>query len=525
MVKLDEEWEEIEKERESNLRIEVMSGNLVYVMYTSGSTGKPKGVGVSHGALSNFVETMRERPGFAGEDVLLAVTTLSFDIAGLELYLPLTCGGQVRLASRELSRDGVRLGEEMERGSTVMQATPATWRMLVEAGWQGKRELKILCGGEAWGVDLARELGARGSELWNMYGATETTIWSLVERVETGAEKITIGRAIGNTQVYVLGREMEAVPVGVAGELYLGGAGVARGYLRRAELTAEKFIPHPFNQGEGERLCRTGDVVRYTGDGTLEFIGRVDQQVKLRGFRIEIGEIESALAAHEAVQQAIVMAREDEPGDKRLVAYVLQTARTAEQAPSQALESTHWQQVWQQVYESAADESVPPDFNLAGWNSSYTSQPIPADEMRIWLDETVARLKQLHAPRILEIGCGTGLIVARLAPDCESYVGMDFSESALGHVAQLIHRRKDLGHVVLQKGMAHELSFLPDDSVDLVVLNSVIQYFPSFDYLMQVLSEAIRVTRQTGHIFIGDVRNYSLLEEYHTSVQLHKGST
>src|SRR5262249_43447833 len=168
-------------------------------------------------------------------------------------------------------------------------------------------------------------------------------------------------------------------------------------------------------------------------------------------------------------------------------AYVLQTAKTTEQA-SQTLDSMHWQQVWQQVYEAAADESVPPDFNLAGWNSSYTSEPIPADEMRIWLDETVARLRQLQPERVLEIGCGTGLILTRLAPDCESYAGIDFSESALSHVGQLIKCRKDLGHVVLQTGMAHELSFVPDDSVDLVVLNSVIQYFPNLYYLIQVLS-------------------------------------
>ena len=203
MVKLDEERAKIEKERESNLGIQVNAENLAYVIYTSGSTGKPKGVGVGHGALTNFLETMKEYPGFGREDVLLAVTTLSFDIAGLELYLPLSSGGGVRLLSGELSRDGVRLGEEIERGITVMQATPATWRMLVETGWKGKEGLKILCGGEALDVELARGLAERGGELWNMYGPTETTIWSLVERVEVGAEKITIGRPIGNTQVYV----------------------------------------------------------------------------------------------------------------------------------------------------------------------------------------------------------------------------------------------------------------------------------------------------------------------------------
>ena len=244
-VKLDEEWDRIEQESEKNLATDSDRENLAYVIYTSGSTGKPKGVGVSHGALTNFLEAMRERPGFAGEDVLLAVTTLSFDIAGLELYLPLTGGGQVRVASRELSRDGEGLGKEIERGVTVMQATPATWRMLVEAGWKGKEGLKILCGGEALGEDLGRELAERGVELWNMYGPTETTIWSMVERVEASGEKIGIGRPIGNTQVYVLGAEMEAVPVGVVGELYIGGQGVGARVHESGGADGGEIHPQP----------------------------------------------------------------------------------------------------------------------------------------------------------------------------------------------------------------------------------------------------------------------------------------
>jgi amino acid adenylation domain-containing protein len=300
--------------------------DLAYIIYTSGSTGRPKGVQIPHRALVNFLTTMAARPGFEADDVLVAVTTLSFDIAGLELYLPLTRGGKVVLASRETASDPRALADLIEQSkATVVQATPTTWRMLVDAGWPGRAGLKELCGGEALPRALAEQLLERGVELWNMYGPTETTIWSTVRAVTNVDEPLSIGRPIGNTTLYILDERLQPVPVGVAGELFIGGHGLARGYFKRPELTAERFLAHPFDSTPGARVYRTGDLARYLPDGNVEFLGRLDYQVKVRGFRIELGEIEYALARHPGVSAAVATTREDSPGDIRLVGYVVPT--------------------------------------------------------------------------------------------------------------------------------------------------------------------------------------------------------
>ena len=295
-----------------------------YVIYTSGSTGKPKGVAVPHGALANFLASMAREPGLQAGDVLAAVTTISFDIAALELYLPLVVGARVDIIPRETAVDGPALAQRLaETGATVLQATPATWRLLIEADWRPTSGFKALCGGEGLPRDLADALLERVSELWNLYGPTETTVWSTTERVLPGTGPVSIGRPIANTQVHVLDRHGQPLPAGLPGELWIGGAGVALGYHRRPELTAERFVPDPFAPSGGGRLYRTGDLGRWRHDGRLEHLGRLDHQVKVRGFRIELGEIEVALQAHEQVQQAVVVAREAAPGDLRLVAYVL----------------------------------------------------------------------------------------------------------------------------------------------------------------------------------------------------------
>ncbi|HCB01661.1 MAG TPA: hypothetical protein DEP19_04700 [Anaerolineae bacterium] len=302
------------------------SENLAYILYTSGSTGKPKGVMIPHQALVNFLVSMQKEPGLTSDDTLLAVTTLSFDIAGLELYLPLITGAKVVIADKETAFDPNLLMKEIERcNATLMQATPATWRMLIEGGWKGKENLKILSGGEALPNDLADQLLQRGSELWNLYGPTETTIWSTVYHVQNSRQDISgsvsIGKPIANTQIYILDANLRQVPIGVIGDLYIGGDGLSRGYLNRAELTAEKFIANPFNLSS--LIYKTGDLARYLSDGNIEFLGRSDQQVKVRGYRIETGEIEVALAEHPSVQQAVVVARKDNASDATLVAYVV----------------------------------------------------------------------------------------------------------------------------------------------------------------------------------------------------------
>lgn len=295
--------------------------HLVYVLFTSGSTGQPKGVEIEHRALVNFLRAMQQEPGITSRDVLIALTPLSFDIAGLELYLPLLTGAKIILANRQQAMDGAWLQRELDQGVvTMLQATPATWRMILQFGWKGGRGVKVLCGGEALPRELAQELLARAGSLWNVYGPTETTIWSTLERVRNSERTVSLGRPIANTQVYVLDSNLEPVPVGIPGELYIGGTGLARGYRGQPQLTAERFLKNPFRPGE--RLYRTGDQVKWLPDGRLDYVGRIDHQVKLRGFRIELGEIESVLANDPTVKQAVVVVREDVPGDKRLVAYV-----------------------------------------------------------------------------------------------------------------------------------------------------------------------------------------------------------
>jgi amino acid adenylation domain-containing protein len=334
VVDLEAEADAIAAESRANVQSSVSGQSLAYVIYTSGSTGQPKAVEIPQAAVVNFLTSMQKRPGLSATDRILAVTTLSFDIAALEVYLPLTVGGSVELVSRAEAADGQYLKAKLESGQiTTMQATPATWRLLVEAGWEGKQRLKILCGGEALPRELANELQRRASAVWNMYGPTETTIWSAVGRLAETEGPVLLGEPIANTRLYVLDDALQLVPIGVAGELYIGGEGLARGYHGRAALTAERFVPDPYARAAGARMYRTGDLVRRQADGRLEFLGRLDHQVKIRGFRIETGEIESLLRQHPAVRDTVVVIREDS-GEKRLVAYVLfqpnETVATAE---------------------------------------------------------------------------------------------------------------------------------------------------------------------------------------------------
>ncbi len=321
---LDREQKRITQEVDHNLPPTATSQDLAYILYTSGSTGQPKGVEIPHRALVNFLCSMRQEPGCSAQDVMISVTTLSFDIAGLELYVPLLVGARVEIVSRAVAMDGWKLRTLCEAvRPTIMQATPATWRLLIEAGWLGSDKLTVLCGGEALPPDLAAALLDRSGALWNMYGPTETTIWSAIERIERADQEITIGRPIANTEMYILDQFLQPVPVGVSGELYIGGHGLARGYCRRPELTKERFVPHPFSTEPHARLYRTGDLVRYRPDGHIVHLGRLDHQVKIRGFRIELGEIEAVLSRHPAVRQAVVTAREDQQGLKQLAAYLV----------------------------------------------------------------------------------------------------------------------------------------------------------------------------------------------------------
>ncbi len=316
------------KKRSTKLRVHTAKpDDLAYIIYTSGSTGKPKGVQIHHQAVVNFLCSMRQSLGIRSDDTFLAVTTLSFDIAVLELLLPLTVGARVVIASSKVVADGALLADALtDSQTTFMQATPAGWRSLLEAGWQGKDDLKILCGGEALTNDLAEHLQKRGAQLWNLYGPTETTIWSTVYQVTSNVNSgvsntVPIGRPIANTQIYILDANLQPVPIGVIGDLYIGGEGVSRGYLNHPELTSERFLRNPFNSSSV--IYKTGDIARHLADGNIEFFGRSDQQVKVRGFRIETAEVEAALAQHPAVRQVAVTAWRERSSNASLVAYLV----------------------------------------------------------------------------------------------------------------------------------------------------------------------------------------------------------
>ncbi len=369
---------------------EPRSSDLAYVIYTSGSTGRPKGVEIPHRSVVNFLSSMRRRPGITPDDSLLAVTTLSFDIAVLELFLPLVSGARVIIASREEALDGSRLRELLRaRSPTVMQATPATWAMLLDAGWPGSPQLRILCGGEELAPDLARKLLGMCGDLWNMYGPTETTVWSSVERVESVDGSIPLGKPIANTNLFILDEDLQPVPIGVPGELYIGGDGVARGYANRHDLTAERFVRNPLGDDPGSRLYRTGDLARYRPNGELQFLGRLDHQVKIRGYRIELGEIEETLRRHPATAEVVVLAREDAPGDKRLAAYL--TSRNAEPPTTRQLR--------EHLRERLPDYMVPSYFVIL-------------DRFPLTANGKIARQK-LPKPDLDAAGSGTACVASR----------------------------------------------------------------------------------------------------------------
>ncbi|MGI8504145.1 MAG: amino acid adenylation domain-containing protein, partial [Hassallia sp.] len=327
IICLDTDTESSTQHGKNNLLNQATPDNLAYLIYTSGSTGKPKGVQVPHRGVVNFLNSLLVSVGMTQQDILLSVTTITFDIAALELFLPLLVGARTVVVSREVASDGVQLAASIAKyGTTLMQATPATWRMLLAVGWLGSKQLKILCGGEALPQELALELQQRCACLWNVYGPTETTIWSTIYQVNQLSDRLTnvpIGRPIANTQIYILDKHLHPVPVGVIGELYIGGEGVTKGYLNRPELTKERFIPNLFSNVPEARLYKTGDLARYCPDGNIEFQGRSDYQVKIRGFRIELGEIEAVLSQHPTVSAAVVVAWKDKLGVQRLVGYVV----------------------------------------------------------------------------------------------------------------------------------------------------------------------------------------------------------
>ena len=490
--------------------------DLAYVIYTSGSTGRPKGVEVTHGALLNLVCWHRETYDLDPADRTTQVAAMGFDACAWELWPTLAAGASLHLAPEEIR--GVP--DEMwrwlaDREITVtFVPTPLAELMFKERLPEDLKLRALLTGGDRLRFGLERPLPFR---VVNHYGPTESAVVSTFG--EVGIESPPpIGRPIANLRLYVLDGSQQPVPVGVPGELYVAGRSLARGYLGQPKMTAERFVHDPFSDQPAELMYRTGDLVRYRPDGAVDFLGRVDHQVQIRGHRVELSEIESVLHEHRMVAEAIVIVDEQDDGRADLVAYI----RPELDELSDEEEDGHVEQ-WRELYDETygVDEDKDPTFNIVGWNSSYTGEPIPSEEMREWVDQSVERILAKHPRNVLEIGCGTGLLLFPVAPHCERYVGVDFSKVALDHIARFrdahIPESTDLNLVV---GAAHELDVLPSSRFDGVVLNSVAQYFPDVDYLHRVLEGAIERVAAGGFVYVGDMRNLRLLDAYHASVQL-----
>jgi len=503
----------------------LLPSHPAYIIYTSGSTGAPKGVVIHQGALLAFFRSIARRIVFHPGDRHLAITSIAFDISILELLLPLFSGARVVIATDAEAQDPRKLADLAAQADvTSMQATPSFWKMMIAHDAGMLERLRVMTGGEALTHRLANELLTATPIVWNLYGPTEATIWATLQRLKDSdlsrpeGDTIGIGIPLDVVRVYVLDATLKPVPVGAAGELYIAGPTVALGYLNRPGVTAERFVADPFG-APGARMYRTGDLACWRADGSLSFLGRADHQIKIRGHRIEPGEIEMRLSSHPDVREAVVVAR-DQDGDSQLVAYVIPRGDYVTESIDQRAALKEWQATYSGMY-GAAVRSLD-QVDAAVWRDSYSGQAIPPDEMKIWTEETVRCIRSFQAKRILDIGCGTGALMRCLAPGLDEYIGLDFASEPLDLLRSSFMQFDVTNHVRLRQGAADDLAFLDDQSIDLVILNSVVQYFPDADYLMRVLAEAVRVVRDGGAIFLGDVRNLNLLSAYHTSVQMFR---
>ncbi len=485
-----------------------------YVIYTSGSTGLPKGVVVTRSGLAHLAAHQRDSLSVDAGSRVLQFASPSFDAFFWELAMALSAGAALVLAPARdlLPGPGLR---RLADGRRVTHVTlpPSVLRALPSDALPHVRVL--VAAGEALDGEQVRRW-APGRTLINAYGPTETTVCATMSGpLSDGSGTPPIGGAVRGARLRLLDGALRPVPDGVVGELYVAGAGLARGYLARPAMTAGRFVADPYGPA-GARMYRTGDLARHTPSGELEFAGRSDDQVKVRGHRIEPGEVEARLAAHPGVAAAAVTVREDREGDHRLVAYV----RRDPAAPAGAGRASDADRVaeWRRVHDAVPDDDGPAAFgeDFSGWTSGYDGRPLPLEQLREWRDETVRSIRALRPRRVLELGVGSGLLLAHLAPGAEEYWGLDHAPRVIERLRRQVDGRPDLaGRVVLRGRAADDHEGVPRGYFDVVVLNSVLQYFPGGRYLARVLGLAAAALAPGGAVFVGDVRHLGLAETFH----------
>ena len=498
--------------------------DLAYIIYTSGSTGLPKGVMIEHRHLSNYLQWCTDHYDIGQCKGSLVHGSISFDATITSVFAPLLCGGEVQLAPEGTELEALRRSLNDTSGPVLLKITPSHLELMKR--WlpavserKGSDGPVVVIGGEALRGENLTEWrdSLPGARFFNEYGPTETVVGCCVYEVKTQYDgPVPIGRPITNTWLRLLDAYGHLVPAGAVGELCIGGAGVGRGYIGAERLTEERFVPDP--SSEGNFLYRSGDLARDLGSEGLEYCGRRDDQVKLRGYRIELGEIEAQLIAEPSVREAAALVREDRPGDQRLIAYIVMRDDEPTSEDTIAHVSS-WGDVFQASYGDIDQQNVD-THDFAGWQSTYTGKPIPRDEMREWLNRTLLSIREISPQRVMEIGAGTGLIATQIAPLCDTYVATDFSADALAHIARLKKNDDSLAHLQLRQLEALEAVRLVDGKFDLIVINSVAQYFPNLTYLKDVLHGAVARLAPGGSIFVGDVRNYALFDEFQAAVQL-----
>jgi amino acid adenylation domain-containing protein len=528
VICLDSNWHKIAAQNSENLTCNVNSHNLAYVIYTSGSTGKPKGVLVNHANVVRLFTATDQWFHFNQQDVWTLFHSYAFDFSVWEIWGALIYGGKLVIVPYWISRSPDAFYDLLSQEQvTVLNQTPSAFRQLMYAEAQANENAKplslrlVIFGGEALEIQSLKPWferhGDQAPQLVNMYGITETTVhvtYYPLTKADLDQTKSLVGRPIPDLQIYLLDQNQQLVPIGVPGEIYIGGAGVARGYLNRPQLTEERFIDHCF-ANNSTRIYKTGDLARYLPNGDIEYLGRIDHQVKIRGFRIELGEIEASLRQHKSVEDALVIST-----DNRLVSYVIPNSLSNDQELL-AQQVSEWRSLYNETY-SQTNSNHEASLNLTGWNSSYTNLPIPQDQMQYWVDSTVERILACQPQRVLEIGCGTGLLLLRVAPHCSQYCATDFSATALNYVQKVLDTQQNpLPQVKLFQRLADNFEEIEATSFDTVIINSVIQYFPSINYLLRVLEGASQVVESGGAIFVGDVRNLTLLSAFHTSIALY----